>query len=155
MLFERNASKVNFNIRPELDVKAILSMDLQALQEGLRSGKFTSLDLVNIFGERCLTIGRNLCLTAEENFKEALKLAVERDKEREAAKKKGKEALEALGDMHGIPVSIKDIINQKGKLATIGCAFLCAEEFRSNEDATVVKLLLRAGAIPLARGNVP
>ena len=82
-------------------------------------------------------------------------MAFEKDREREEAVFMGREALDALGDMHGIPISIKDIINQKGKLSTIGCAFLCAEEFRSTEDATVVKLMLRAGAIPLVRGNVP
>jgi hypothetical protein len=56
------------------------------LQNGLRKGDFTSVDLVNIFGNRCQEIGRNLCLTAEENFEDALKMAAERDKERAEAK---------------------------------------------------------------------
>jgi len=35
-----------------------------------------------VFGERCQTIGRSLCLSTEENFIEALKLAEEKDIER-------------------------------------------------------------------------
>ena len=57
--------------------------------------------------------------------------------------------------MHGIPMSIKDYILEKGKLATVGCAFLCHEEFRSSKDSAIVQLFLEAGAIPLIRGNVP
>ena len=69
--------------------------------------------------------------------------------------KQGPSALEVLGDMHGIPFSIKDNIQLKGKLTTVGCAFLCAEEFRDDTNAVVVQLMLRAGAIPLVKGNVP
>ena len=65
-------------------------------------------------------------------------MAVQRDLERARAQNQGPSAVEALGDMHGIPISIKDIINQKGKLSTVGCAFLTAEEFRMDDDAVVV-----------------
>lgn len=67
-----------------------------------------------------------------------MKMAVEKDKERNEAKKKGQEALEALGPLHGIPVSIKDTINLKGFLTTYGCAFLCADKFRAKEHAVTV-----------------
>lgn len=55
--------------------------------------------------------------------------------------------------MHGVPVSIKDLFKQKGYLSTVGCAFLC-DDF-ADEDAVLVKLVLKAGGIPLVRGNVP
>lgn len=51
----------------------ILSLDLNGLREHLLKGTFTSVDLVNVFGNRCITIGRELCLSAEENFEEALR----------------------------------------------------------------------------------
>lgn len=82
-------------------------------------------------------------------------MAVQKDKERNEAKMKGQEALEALGPLHGIPVSIKDTLNLKGFLTTYGCAFLCQEKYRAKDHSTVVKLYLRAGAIPIIRGNVP
>ena len=47
-------------------------MDITQLREGLMKEKFTSVDLINIFGQRCYTIGRQLCLSTEENFEEAL-----------------------------------------------------------------------------------
>ena len=74
----------------------------------MRAGNFTSVDLVNVFGQRCQSVGRFLCLSAEENFEEALKMAAERDKERQDAKARGQDALDALGPMHGIPFSLKD-----------------------------------------------
>ena len=96
-------------------------MDVTQLQEGLNEGKFTSVDLVNIFGDRCQSIGRGLNLTTQENFKNALAMAQEKDEERARAKSEGTE----LGLLHGIPISVKDSIFQKGFLATYGFAHLC------------------------------
>ena len=59
------------------------------MKEHLISGTFTSVDLVNVFAKRCYTIGRDLCLTTEENFEEALELAAQKDKEREDARLNG------------------------------------------------------------------
>ena len=80
-------------------------------------------------------------------------MALERDKERELAKRNG--TLHTLSQMHGIPFSVKDCINLKGKLTTIDCSFLCDEKYRAEDDAVIVKLFLKAGGIPLVRGNVP
>ena len=52
-------------------------------------GSFTSVDLVNVYGKRCYTIGRKLNLTTEENFDEALSEAEIKDREREIAIKEG------------------------------------------------------------------
>ena len=52
-------------------------------------GKYTSIDLVNFFGKRVYTLGRELCLTTEELFEDALKLATIRDQERADAISKG------------------------------------------------------------------
>lgn len=79
------------------------------LRQGLVKGKFTSVDLVSVFGERSQRIGRQLNLSTEENFIQALKLAKDRDEERAKAKEDGEE--DDLPLMHGIPISIKDLIN--------------------------------------------
>ena len=55
--------------------------------------------------------------------------------------------------MHGIPFSVKDQINLKGFLSTVGCAYLCDDY--AQDDALVVKSFLKAGGIPLVRGNCP
>ena len=92
-------------------------------------------------------------LSAEENFKQALELAGKRDKELAEAKRAGGRAMAELGILHGVPFSVKDQINMKGHLSTLGCAYLCDD--RATEDAVAVQLFLRAGAIPLVRGNCP
>ena len=51
------------------------------------------------------------------------------------AKEEGTES--ELGLMFGIPFSVKDLINQKGFLSTVGCAYLC-DDF-AKEDAVIVK----------------
>ena len=53
----------------------IVDLDVTELREQLLLGTFTCVDLLHIFGKRCLTIGRSLSLSAEENFEQALVLA--------------------------------------------------------------------------------
>jgi Asp-tRNA(Asn)/Glu-tRNA(Gln) amidotransferase A subunit family amidase len=54
-------------------------------------------------------------------------MAKDKDKEREQAIQKGEVAIKKLGLMHGVPISVKDTIYQKGKLSTFGLAYLCDE----------------------------
>jgi Asp-tRNA(Asn)/Glu-tRNA(Gln) amidotransferase A subunit family amidase len=61
--------------------------------------------------------------------------------------------MDSLPLMHGIPISVKDLLNQKGFLSTVGCAFLCND--RAEDDGAIVKLYLKHGAIPIVRGNCP
>ena len=67
-----------FSFRDEiqnLDVDGIIKLDVLQLRKGLFNGDFTSVNLVNVFSERCYTIGRGLNLTTQENFKTALRIA--------------------------------------------------------------------------------
>ncbi len=48
-------------------------------------GTFTSVDLVNVYGSRCQTIGRELNLITEENYEEAMAEAKIKDTERKEA----------------------------------------------------------------------
>jgi hypothetical protein len=52
------------------------------LREELNKGTFTSVDLVNYYGKRCYTIGRELCLSTEELFDQALERAKDCDEKR-------------------------------------------------------------------------
>jgi aspartyl-tRNA(Asn)/glutamyl-tRNA(Gln) amidotransferase subunit A len=52
----------------------------------------------------------------------------------------------------GIPIAIKDNINALGQPCTCGSKFL-AENYRSPYDATVIRKLRAAGAIPFGRMN--
>jgi Asp-tRNA(Asn)/Glu-tRNA(Gln) amidotransferase A subunit family amidase len=60
---------------------------------------------------------------------------------------------DALGALHGIPVSVKDLIDTAGIRTTMG-SLLFAEHVPA-EDAPVVARLRRAGAIVLGKTNTP
>lgn len=60
---------------------------------------------------------------------------------------------DALGILHGVPVSIKDLVMTKGVRTTWGSKMY--EHFVPNEDAPVVERLKQAGAIVLGKTNTP
>jgi aspartyl-tRNA(Asn)/glutamyl-tRNA(Gln) amidotransferase subunit A len=70
-------------------------------------------------------------------------------KEAEAAVMRG----DPVGALHGIPVSIKDLVATQGVRTTHGSKLY--EEFIPDEDAPVVERLKRAGAIILGKTNTP
>ena len=75
VIVQRNQNIYDFKTRSDIDVEAILKLNVEGLRAALASGTVTSVDLVNIYGQRCQTIGRVLCLSAEENFEQAFELA--------------------------------------------------------------------------------
>jgi Asp-tRNA(Asn)/Glu-tRNA(Gln) amidotransferase A subunit family amidase len=85
-----------------------LRLDVCQLREELFKGTFSSVDLVTVFAERCQRIGRALNLSTEENFTQALGMAMKKDQELAKAKKEGRE--NELGLMFGIPFSVKDLL---------------------------------------------
>ena len=58
------------------------------------------------------------------------------------------------GPLHGVPFSIKDSIEQAGTRCTAG-TWAARTPRLSTADATLVARLRRAGAIPIARTNLP
>lgn len=57
-----------------------------------------------------------------------------------------------LGPLHGVPVTIKESIATRGIDVTLGVKSQAGSP--EEDDATVVKLLARAGAIVLGKGNI-
>ena len=121
-LRKRNEKKFTFKDIPEEKTQKILNSDLTDLRQMLLNREVTSEDLVNVFGKQCYTIGRKLNLVTEEYYDLALIIAKEKDKELEEAIKHKR--TNELGLFHGIPISIKDHINEKEKLCTIGSPHL-------------------------------
>lgn len=113
-------------------------------------GTFTSVDLVNYFGSRCQTLGRELCLSTQELFTSGLELAKKCDAERAQAIEN--DTQDQLPFLHGIPVSIKELFSMKGLLSTVGTAML---DHKRTTDSEGVLPLTEAGAIPIIRGNLP
>ncbi|MDH3643061.1 MAG: amidase family protein [Gammaproteobacteria bacterium] len=59
----------------------------------------------------------------------------------------------ALGPLHGVPVTIKENVDQEGQATTNGVAALA--EVLATENAPVVDNLIKAGAIVIGRTNTP
>lgn len=70
-------------------------------------------------------------------------------REAEAAVQRG----EALGPLHGVPVSIKDVVVTKGIRTTRGSKLY--EDFVPDEDSPIAERLRAAGAILLGKTNTP
>lgn len=60
---------------------------------------------------------------------------------------------EAIGPLHGVPMTIKDSLDTAGVVTTAGTRG--RKNFIPKEDATVVKRLKAAGAILLGKSNTP
>lgn len=124
--------------------------DVSQIREHLLKGTFNSVDLVNYFGSRCQTIGREFGYSTEELFDTGMELAKKCDIERSEAVRNGQE--KNLPFLHGIPISLKELFAMKGKLSTVGTAML---NHRREIDSECWTPLTEAGAIPIVRGNVP
>jgi len=75
--------------------------------------------------------------------------ALERARQAESAVMKGAE----LGPLHGVPVSIKDLMNTRGVRTTLGSRIY--EHFVPGEDDIVVERLQAAGSIMVGKTNTP
>ena len=137
-----SASAKEFNARFELDEETIAS-----LQSKLKTGKFTTEDLVRLYLNRIEGIDKNgpkLNSVIELNS-DALTIAKQLDEELKAGKSRG--------IMHGIPVLIKDNIDTADKMQTTAGSLAMAGNIASN-DAIVVKKLRDAGAVIIGKTNL-
>lgn len=85
------------------------------------------------------------CLTAAF-FEEAIERAKSLDR---AFRETGK----PVGPLHGLPISLKDNFNLKGKDSTVGFATFANDP--AKYDSTLVELLRDAGAVFYVKTNVP
>ena len=120
---------------------------IQQLQDGLKSGKYTSRRLVTAYLTRIQQIdgaGPTLRSVIETN-PDALALADAADAERKAGK--------VRGPLHGIPVLIKDNIATGDKMKTTAGSLALADA-PAPRDSGVAKRLRDAGAIIIGKTNL-
>jgi len=128
----------------EFELNELETRDILA---GLQSGRWSSLDLVRLYGGRIESLDRRgptlrHMLDLNPDLEE---VARERDRERRAGKLRG--------PLHGIPVLLKDnIATGDGMTTTAGS--LALEGCRSPEDAFLVGRLRAAGAVLLGKTNM-
>jgi fatty acid amide hydrolase len=112
--------------------------------QGIKAGKWSARDVVDAHIERIETVNPRINAIVVPLFDEARKAADAAD----AAKRRG----DALGPLHGVPVTIKEQFLVKGTPTTFGLS--SQKNHLAKEDGPLVKRLREAGAIILGKTNI-
>lgn len=113
------------------------------IHKSFEQHELTSTQLVEAYIERIQTLDSAINAITIINS-EALEIATALDKEFEETGK--------LRPLHGIPIIVKDNINVAGLPTTAGA--LSLKNFIPEEDAFIIKKLVDAGAIIIAKSNM-
>ena len=115
------------------------------LAEMIRAKQLSPVEVADAFLERLEAVNSalNAFVTTHEDVTRG------RAKEAEAAVMRG----DALGPLHGVPISLKDANATKGIRTTSGSRVL--EDYVPDYDAPLVKRLNDAGAVSLGKTNLP
>jgi len=129
--------------------------NLADLQSGLRDNKFTSVQLLMYYIERCYSYGRALNLVTQNNFAAAFEMAKQCDLVRQDPQKLkvALEQCEGDGLLYGVPVSFKDYIFLKGTRNTLGCINLL--DYVHEEEGLLEIMIKKNGGIPFVKTNNP
>ena len=137
-------------LRPHATTQATFELDeatIASLQEGMRSGRYTSRSITELYLGRIDAIDRagpTINSVIERN-PDAIRTAEERDAERRSG--------HVRGLLHGIPVLIKDNIETADRMRTSAGSLALAESIAAR-DAFIVTRLREAGAVLLGKTNL-
>lgn len=120
-------------------------LDASELAALTRSGDLSAQDCTQNAIDRMHQINPDLNAVVEDLSVEALDRARALDQARMTG--------EPIGPLHGVPVTIKVNVDQKGHATTNGVVAL--KDVIAPDDAPVVRNLHRAGAIVIGRTNTP
>ena len=124
----------------------LLNESAISLARRIRACEISSVDLINLHLKQIQSINPAINAVVELLAETALEEA------READAKLASGA--PCGPLHGVPISIKDSIDVRGTKCTAGT--LGRRDARcARRDATLVARLRAAGAIPIAKTNLP
>ena len=133
--------------KPFADDFELNETTIDALQQKMQSGEYTSRSITEMYLKRIDAIDKNgpkLNAVIELN-PDAISIADAMDAERKAGKLRG--------PMHGIPVLIKDNISTGDKMMTTAGALALVGNIVSS-DAFIIKQLRAAGAVLLGKTNL-
>lgn len=125
---------------PKIDV---LELTISKIHKAYVQKDYTSTQLVQSYLDRISTLDSTINSITTINT-EALNIAKQLDEE---YSKTG-----ILRPLHGIPIIVKDNINTAGLPTTAGS--LALKDFIPEEDAFIIKKLVNAGAIIIAKSNM-
>lgn len=116
-----------------------------SLCKAIRQKTFSSEEIVRIFLNRIEVLNPKINAVVVVAADEAIKAAKAADKALASG--------EALGPLHGLPITLKDTIDTAGMVSTAGT--LGRNKFIPHKDATVAARLRASGAILLGKTNTP
>lgn len=111
----------------------------------IKAGETSSREVVQAHLDRIDEVNAELNAVVRRLDDEALAAADKADEAVRLAK--------PTGPLHGVPVTLKENIDLKGHPTTLGTVALA--QFNASTDEPMVQRLKAAGAIPLARTNLP
>ncbi len=124
----------------------VLQLSARTMARLVQNGDVSSVELVKAHIEQIGKINPALNAVTELLSESALKAARKADQQRASGGE--------CGPLHGVPVSIKDSIDVAGTKCTAGT--LGRKDCEpAKDDATLVRRLRAAGAIPLCKTNLP
>ncbi|KAK5725966.1 hypothetical protein LTR15_004156 [Elasticomyces elasticus] len=145
---EKNARQVilssNLLTKKQIEITELTATELL---ESIHHGNLSCVEAMEAFLIRTAIAHQLVNCLVEFMPEEALARAALLDAE---YKKSGK----VVGPLHGLPMSVKDILDVEGKVVTFA-AVAWVDCAPSKTDASVVKVMRDAGAIFLARTTMP
>ena len=116
---------------------ALHSLSLSALQSALRAGEFTALEALDSLEARIASVDPRVGGYLSRNLEKARAEAASAD---------------VSLPLGGVPIAIKDVINVRGEPCTAASQIL--QGYTATYDASVIRKLRAAGAIPFGRLNM-
>ena len=115
----------------------LATLSVTGLQQKLRAREVSPLEALQALEKRIASVNPQIHGYLSRNLELAEKLAASAD---------------VALPLGGVPIAIKDLINVAGEPCS--CASKILQGYRANYDATVIKKLRSAGAIPFGRTNM-
>ena len=128
---------------PNKEAIDLSELTVSEIHAAYQSGKFNSQQLVQAYLDRIEEMDKDINSISMVN-PYAMEMAKALDEEFQQTK--------TLRPLHGIPLIVKDNINTKGLPTTAGS--LALQDFYPEEDAFIIKKLIEAGAIVIAKSNM-
>jgi fatty acid amide hydrolase len=123
----------------------LFQLSASEMAQQIAAGSLTSVELVEAHLRRIAHVNPQLNAVAVPLFEQAHQEAAAADARQHSG--------QPLGPLHGVPISVKECFHVAGTAATEGIGRFSAETM--TDDGPLVKRLRQAGAIVLAKTNVP
>ncbi len=116
---------------------SLTALSVSDLQHALRAREVSPVEALTALEERIIAVEPQVRGYLSRDFEAARKLA---------------ECADVSLPLGGVPIAIKDVINVRGEPCTAGSKIL--RGYTASYDATVIRKLRAAGAIPFGRTNL-